>query len=411
MSRLPTRASSKLSFRPARLADLERLVAIHASAFPDPRGLSERRTNFTHNVRGKLSDLIVAHDGREIFAHAFLFRSAGFFGGLEAQVGSIASVGVAAEARGRGIGNALMNELHRLSSARGDVLTLLYPFRAAFYAPLGYGPVTSFRRLAISPESIPRAWSAQKSEKKTVIRAMEPSDRASIEALYETVARTKTGQMRRTSALWDRMFLDERRAWFVAVRGKKIVGFTVWSTSQVEAHARTSLIVHGITAADDVTKRLLFGLIGAQRDQVSSVFLEVDQKDPIDLALLDPDSHVFGTLALEHPFGEVATGPVVRIHDPKKAIEARGYGSDDRAILKIENNAPVEMRIEHGRAKIRPTREKPEISLDRRGLASILFGSISPSDASAVALCNLHGSAAHLDRLFALPPFFAMDPF
>jgi predicted acetyltransferase len=406
---LPARRSTSLSFRPARLADLERLVTIHASAFPDPRGMSERRTNFTHNVRGRLTDLIVAHDENEIVAHGFLFRSAGFFGGLEAQVGSIASVGVAAEARGRGIGNALMGELHRLSCARGDALTLLYPFRAAFYAPLGYGPVTSFRRLAIAPGSIPRDWIH--SDKKAVVRAMQPKDRASIEALYETVARAKTGQMRRTSALWDRFFLDERRAWFVAAHDQKVVGYVTWSTLQVEEHARTSLRVHEITAHDDVTKRRLFGLIGAQRDQVTSVFLEADGKDPIDLALLDPDAHVFGTLALEHPFGEVATGPVVRIHDPKKAIEARGFTNDGRAILKIEKNAPIEIRVEAGRAKVRATRERPEITLDRRCLASLLYGAILPSDASAIALCTIHRNAAELDRLFALPPFFAMDPF
>jgi predicted acetyltransferase len=388
---------------------LERLVTIHASAFPDPRGLSERRTNFTHNVRGKLSDLIVAHDENEIVAHAFLFRSAGFFGGLEVSVGSIASVGVAPEVRGRGIGNALMGELHRVSAARGDVLTLLYPFRAAFYAPLGYGPVTSFRRLAISPGSIPRAWS--KPDKNAVIRAMDPKDRAGIEAVHEAAGRTQTGRMKRTNALWDRMFLDERRTWFVAVRDQTVVGYTVWSTSQSEAHARTSLIVHEITAVDYATKRLLFGLIGAQRDQVSSAFLEVDAKDPIDFALLDPDAHVFGTLALEHPFGEVATGPVVRIHDPKKAIEARGFTNDGKAILKIEKNAPIEIRVQGGRAKVRATREKPQISLDRRCLASILYGAISPSEASAVAFGTLHRDAAELDRLFALPPFFAMDPF
>jgi hypothetical protein len=79
--------------------------------------------------------------------------------------------------------------------------------------------------------------------------------------------------------------------------------------------------------------------------------------------------------------------------------------------LKIEKNAPVEMRVHAGRATLRPTREKPEITLDRRCLASLLYGAISPSEASAVALCTIHRNAAELDRLFALPPFFAMDPF
>ncbi|MEO8876323.1 MAG: GNAT family N-acetyltransferase [Polyangiaceae bacterium] len=403
------RSPKSLSFRAAKPGDLERLVAIHASAFPDPRNLSERRTNFTHNVRGRLQDLVVAEQAGEIYGHAFLFESAGFFGGSECAVGAIATVGVAPEARGQGIGRALVDELHRKSAVRGDVLTLLYPFRTSFYAPLGYGPVSTYRRLAISPHSIPKAWADL--PKKRAIRAMSPSDRKPVEALYEEVARTKTGRIRRSAALWERAFVDERRVWFVALRAEKIVGYVSWSIRQLEAHARTSLFVHEGTAKDDATKRLLFGLISAQRDQVSDVFLDLDAKDPLDLALLDPDAHVFGTLALEHPFGEVATGPLVRLHDPKHSLEARGYFSDGRVVVKIGNAAPLEIRIQSGKAKTHSTREKPALSLDRRVLASILFGAISPSDAAAVGLCTIHRDAAELDRIFALPPFFALDPF
>ena len=401
-----------MSFRSARPGDLERLVAIHASAFPDPRHFSERRTNFTHNVRGRLQDLVVAEHAGETYGHAFLFQSTGFFGGSEIAIGAIASVGVAPEVRGRGVGRALIAELHRRSAARGDIITLLYPFRASFYAPIGYGPVSAYRRLAISPQSIPRAWSIL--PEKWAIRALEVADRSAVEQIYEAVARTTTGRIRRPAPLWDRFFVDERRAWFVAVRAGKIAGYVSWSIRQIEAHARTSLMVHEITASDDVTKRLLFGLIGAQRDQVSDVFLELDADDPLDLALLDPDAHVFGTLALEHPFGKVATGPLVRVHDPKQSIEARGYLADGRAVVKIEDAPALEIRVRKGKAKTQTTREKPVISLDRRALASILYGGVLPSRAAAVGLCELHGDAgqrAEIDHLFALPPFFALDPF
>ncbi|MGH7285837.1 MAG: GNAT family N-acetyltransferase, partial [Polyangiaceae bacterium] len=97
---MPRPAGSSLAFRAARPGDLARLVAIHTVAFPDGRREPERRTNFTHNVRGKLADLVVAERSGEIVAHAFLFRSRGFFGQIEVPIGSIASVVVAQEARG-----------------------------------------------------------------------------------------------------------------------------------------------------------------------------------------------------------------------------------------------------------------------------------------------------------------------
>jgi hypothetical protein len=79
--------------------------------------------------------------------------------------------------------------------------------------------------------------------------------------------------------------------------------------------------------------------------------------------------------------------------------------------VKVENAAPLEIRVAAGRAKTHPTREKPQLSLDRRALASILYGAVLPSEARAISLCEMHGDADAIDRLFALPPFFAHDPF
>ena len=49
-------------------------------------------------------------------------------------MGAIASLGVAPEVRGRGVGTALLQHLHVASDVRGDALTMLYAFRQRFYA-------------------------------------------------------------------------------------------------------------------------------------------------------------------------------------------------------------------------------------------------------------------------------------
>jgi GNAT superfamily N-acetyltransferase len=147
----------RLSFRTARADDLERLIDVHASAFPDPRSRDDRARNFTRNPLGDLTDLwvAVAADSGAIVAHAFLFPLRAWFGGRLVPVGGIASVGVGPEARRRGIGTALVEHLHAVSLARGDALALLYPFRQAFYARIGYAATSSYRRLRLGPASIP----------------------------------------------------------------------------------------------------------------------------------------------------------------------------------------------------------------------------------------------------------------
>lgn len=402
-------AGSRLAFRTARPADLPRLVAIHTTAFPDARREPERRTNFTHNVRGKLASLVIAERDGEIVAHAFLFESEGFFGRCEVSVGAIASVGVAQEARGAGIGNALIDELHRRAAARGDAITILFPFRAAFYAPLGYGQVSPYRQLTFAPRSIPRAW--QKVPEKSAIRAMRGDDRGAVEALFVDVARRCTGRLARTSAFWNRLFADERKSILVVERERNIVAYVVTSLDQAEAHAKTTLVVHEITAADDAAKRLVFGAIRAQAAQVADVVLEVDARDPIDRALLDPDAHEHGTLALEHPFGKIANGPMVRVCDMKRAIEARGYAADADVVVRVEGEGTLEIGIRNGRAKTRKTGKKPHLSLDRAGLASLLYGGITASEGAAIGLFRVYGEPARLDAIFTLPPFFALDPF
>ena len=104
-----------LTLRPAREEDIERLLEIHVSAFPDPRGIVERRRNFVHNSLGTFEDLHVVADGARVLAHAFLFPLEVWIGGRPVKVGGVASVGVAPEARGRRVAGRLLSHLHELN--------------------------------------------------------------------------------------------------------------------------------------------------------------------------------------------------------------------------------------------------------------------------------------------------------
>src|SRR5689334_13749096 len=111
--------ATELRFRAATADDLDRLLEIHLTAFPDDRTIEERKRNFTATAFGTYGDLVVAEREDGIVGHAFLFPLEAWFGGRAIRMGGIASLGVAPEARGQGVGTALLGHLHVLSDIRG----------------------------------------------------------------------------------------------------------------------------------------------------------------------------------------------------------------------------------------------------------------------------------------------------
>jgi predicted acetyltransferase len=400
--------------RIAREADLDRLVEIHSAAFPDPRGPEARRRNFVHNPLGVLDDLhVVERDGIPV-AHAFLFHLEAWFGGRRVPVGAIASVGVAPEARGLGVATALLGHLHRVARDRGAALTLLYPFRQGYYGRFGYAPVTPTKRLEICPRSIPAAWSTEGG----TVRAMHVGDREGILAAYDRAASRTTGWLARAHRLWEKLALDERRRWSVLEREGKVAGYVAWELEQAEPHARTTATVHELVADDDGARRKLLGMLRGLHDQVASITLEVAIDDPLDRALVDADGHRFGSQAVEHTLGTLSAGPMVRVDDLPRAIEARGYraGVVGDVVLEVDEDGTavvLDVAVHDTRARAKPSTRAPGLAMSRTTLAALLFGGLTMREARALGFVQVRDEAAleMADAMLALPPFFAIDRF
>lgn len=397
----------------AREPDLDRLVEIHTNAFPDPRGHAERIRNFTANplrsTGSAMGDLWVVTDGPTIVAHAFLFALDVWVAGGTLKVGAIASVGVAPEARGRGIAAAFLAHLQAQADARGACATMLYAFRQGFYARHGYALVTPTRRLHVHPASIPSAW---RSEPGLTIRGALAGDRGVIVEAYARSAAAGCGSIVRPDSLWDHFFADDRRVWMLAVRGACVVGYAAWSLAQAEFHAVTRLYVHEIVADDDAVRRALLGAVGAQRNQVAEVEIDLSARDPLDRALVDPDRARFGTPAVEHALGAIVGGPMVRLVDVRRALLARRYAVDGAIDLVIDGEPGVHLAVASGRAELLAARGTSPVTIDRAALGAILVGGLAPTDAARLGWAR--GDEAHLaraDAIFATPPFFALDAY
>lgn len=404
--------SGLLSIRPAHKSDLDRLIEIHLSAFPDPRGIEARRRLLTSNELGGLDQLFVVERGGLVLAHAFLFALEIWFGGRKVRAGAIASVGVAPEARGEALARALLDELHQKAHAHGDALTLLYPFRQGFYARHGYVSVSPTELLMFHPRAIPESW-GDPSGAPGNVRAATAVDRAGILAAYERAAMKRTGWFDRPERLWERRLLDERRRWFVLDRQGTVAGYVSWTARQAEAHAETRLEVGDLVADDEPARRRLLALLGAQRDQVTEVTLEVDSDDPVDRALIDMDLARHGTEHVEHVLGTLVAGPMLRLLDVTRAVEARGYAHDGALDLAVDGAPPFSIEIQGGRAKLGASRGGPLLRLDRPGLGAILYGGLPASQAARIGWLSADSDSTIqlADLLFGHPPFFALDPF
>lgn len=371
-----------VTFRPAEEADLERLIEVHTSAFPDPRGRDARHRNFTANALARLDDLVVAERGGVLVGHGFLSALEVHVAGRIVPVGGVATLGVAPEARGAGVGGALLARLHAISEARGDALTMLYAFRHGYYARHGYGPTRPYQRLAFAPESVPRAW------RRPGVRAATAADAQAIEALWERGARRGVGALARPASLWLRLHLDERRVTLLAERG-----YVAWELAQAEPHAETRMLVHELVAEDDDTARALLAAIGAQAGQVRAVELALPWDAPLAMALVDADRARPGTAHVEHALGAIVAGPMLRVADVRRAVELRAL------------DAPLTVECEGTRVDVRGG--GPLLRAGRGALASVLYGGLLPSEARALDLAA--GDAP--DDPFRLPAFFNPDPF
>jgi predicted acetyltransferase len=416
---------SAFHVRPARAGDLDRLLAIHVAAFPDDRGVDVRRRNFERNPLGGFDRLRVLETAGVVVAHAFLFSLDAFFGGRPVPTAAIASVGIAPEARGRGIASQLLAELEREARARGDVIAMLHPYRQGFYRRLGYAPVTPSSWIHTSPRAVPAAWVERaRTLPIDALRAPAGPDVPAIEACYLRAARRSTGLLARTSALWEKQRCDERRHVLALAAtggegGEPLVrGYVAFEHEQREAHADVTLRVHELVADDDEARRVLLGALGAQRDQVRTLLWRAPQGDPLVLALEDADRDRDGTEHVEHALGTIVAGPMVKILDRHRALGARGYLADGDPTFDVRGAQPETLRLTVARGAGRAAAVDPAIDRASRvtftepALASMLFGGVRARDAARLGWVDGTPAALEaLDAVFGAAPFEVVDPF
>lgn len=408
-------ARTGLHVRPAREADLDRLLTIHSAAFPDPRARDVRRRNFVENTRGSLADLQVAERDGAIVGHAFLFPLAVRIAGAEVPGGGVASLGVAPEARRTGVARGMMDALHAELLQRNAPLSLLYPFRHDFYGRLGYGTVGALSRLRVPASALPTARRAPE------VRVGRVDDLAAMKRLYARVASRGTGFVTRREAVWRALVGTEGRQLAVVVgEAGELLGYLVFAYLWPPDGMPQELDVVELVAETDLARLALFSLLARQRDQSPWVRLLVAPDDPLVLALGEPRSASFDTIrALVAIAGEVGAGAMLRLVDVPLALSSRPWSEDGELGLSLRDGGAngtaldLVLRTRGGLGEVGPGPSPRRLSLGVATLAQLYAGALTASQAVRYGLADADrpDTAALADRLFATAPFFTWDVF
>lgn len=314
------------------------------------------------------------------------YRSAQWFGGRPVGSGLVASVAVAPEARGAGVGAALMRTALEEMRAAGLPLSALYPASRPVYRKVGYesaGLRLAYRmplhRLAPLPADGLEVRVARREE---------------LGPVYDRFARRQSGMLQRTPGLWDRLLEGGPLLYAVADEAYAVV----------EAGERT-LRVRDVAWTAPAAGARLWALLAAHRSVIDTVEWVGPAVDPWALLARDADPQVAFR-------GEWMT----RVVDVPGALEARGYPGCLTTDLHLEvqdallpaNAGRWVLHLEGGRGRVEPG-GRGDVTLDVGALAPLYTGHLGAGDLAAAG--RLRGPIEAVAAAFAGPGPWMPDAF
>jgi len=341
-------------------------------------------------------NLRVLLDGGRIIGGLGFYRLGQWFGGRSVSLAGVAGVGVAPEARGRGMAASMCTDLLREVAADGFALAGLFPTTATLYRSVGFEQAGARLTYRAPVASLPRGGYARP------CRPVAPADHAVFHALYNARARSWNGHLDRTSSLWERIVTE--------VPGVMLDAYTVGDP--MESYAVLArrplgsrwfdLVLRDYGYANPSAIARILTLLGDLRSIARHVEWNGCAADPI------------ASLLPEYTCEVVASERwMLRVLDVVRALEARGYPPVTadvhlrvRDSLFAANDGLFVLHVDRGVARVERG-GRGDVALDVRGLAAMYSGFAHPHTLVGAGL--LEGDAGVLASLFAGPDPWCCD--
>jgi predicted acetyltransferase len=323
------------------------------------------------------------------------YRLAQFFGGASVPVAGFAGVGIAPDARGRGLAKSMMlrtmGELRESSPLAG-----LYASTTTLYRSCGFEEAGTAMYFSAPLASFPRG------DRNLPCTPLPPRTHAPLHEAYDQRARAWTGHLDRTQAIWERLVDPyDDVAYAYVVDG----GYIVFQQKSKADSLHFRVVVRDMTMTTRASAQRILGFLHDLRSLADEIVWRGVNADPL-LSLLPEQTHS----VRRHERW------MLRVLDVERALAMRGWPKV-RAEVHLavhdahfaENAGRFVLSLEDGRGEAKRG-GRGDVTLDVRALAALYSGFQTPYALRAAGLLDGDAdSLATLSAIFAGPEPWCAD--
>jgi predicted acetyltransferase len=388
--------------RSAGHEDIAELANLWSRAFPGERTVEQRIAHMeTGGVYGGIETAWIAERAGRTVGAFRAYALTQHMHGAEYRMMGLAAVAVDETARRRGVGTELCTHAVRVARERGDVLSVLYPFRPAYYQALGWGTVGEMHAYRFRPESLAVNGGGD-------VRRATPADSTGIATCYAEVARGTNGLIRRIARVWRHHLDDGMHAYVTGSAG--VDGYALVRFGRGASPDERQMYVRELVAANAAACDALLGWIGAQRDAWRIVSYEATPDEQFAHRLSEPRPPGFHNARnLWAPVARIVRGPMLRLLDVPRALEERvawgpaapmQFGLEVTDTLAPENAGPFTVEFDGSRVAVRRGSARPLLRMPASVLAQVFAGELRVRQALVMGIAEAEGDATSADTLF-----------
>jgi predicted acetyltransferase len=407
---LPT-AADGVAIRPLAPGDVDAVFDLRCRAFGPISADARSRANWQseHELDIVSGQYLGAFDGARLTAAARFHDMTQFWRGRGVPMAGVASVAVAPEERGRGVGRALITELLQLIAAQGYPLATLYPSTLPIYRSAGWEIAGTSYEAVFDARGLRPLAATDGPGPAGGLRRAGPADAA---RLCEVLGRAHAvagdcGPVVRTADFMRVVLGAEDGSYYVYLAGDGVLAYT-WRQGHDE------IFVHTLAAVSPATTRALWGVVASHCWIADRVRARVSPADPVWWLTRDPVAEL-----VDHDLW------MLRVVDAPAAVAARGFPPSAEARVDIQVIDPVRpgntgqwrLAVGGGQGSLTWLSELAGpaaaglddghalLTLEARGLAALYAGTPVATLRRAGLAAGAADSDALLDGIFAATPF------
>ena len=408
--------SSSLTIRPMRADDdLDAEIDLRHRAFGPMDGADRQYWRDEMLTRIAAGAQYGAWDDGQLIGSARYYRMWQYWHGRPVPMAGVGGVKVAPEARGGGIGRALMTELLGVLARGGFALSVLFPATLRIYRSLGWElagsrfrvklPVRSLVSLAPADPEVPETPGEPSGQVRP--RRAGPGDADEVIAVLRAVYATarECGPTVRDPEGFRRLLGQPDLFAYLAPDGFLAYGW--------HGDGHDEIMIRALAAASADTARALWGVVASHTSATRVVYAISGPADPVGWLLSERDI----SLSRDEQW-------MLRVLDPVVAVGARGLPATAQAAVPMRladpdlpgNAGLYTLEVADGRGALSPSsgptvpgahshREEP-VGFGPRGFAALYAGvAMATLRAAGLAAGGGPASDAVLDAVFAAQPY------